>query len=63
VTTPDGAVAGRVVRAAGAAGAGGEERAFVLDLRDATDDRLRAVALATGVLWDCCTVAWEPGGG
>ena len=36
-------------------------RHYVIDIDEPVDDRLRATALAVGLLWDWYTIAWDAG--
>jgi hypothetical protein len=58
-----GADVARVVRTSGGAGPSGTQRRFVIALSDAADDRMRAVAVFVGVLWDWYISSWDAEGG
>jgi hypothetical protein len=63
ITDASGAEVARVVRVRGGAGPAGTERAFVIEVSDGADDRIRAAAVLVGVLWDWYIISWEAGGG
>lgn len=62
LTDAGGAEVARVTRVLGGAGPSGTDHAFVIDVRDGADDRFRAAALFTGVLWDWNIISWDAGG-
>jgi hypothetical protein len=63
IADASGAEVARVVRVRGGAGPAGTERAFVIEISDGADDRIRAAAMLVGVLWDWYIISWDAGGG
>jgi hypothetical protein len=61
LTDATGAEVARVTRVRGGAGPGGTDSAFVIDVRESTDDRLRAAALLAGVLRHWYSIPWDAG--
>jgi hypothetical protein len=62
ITDAHGADVARITRTLGGSGPSGTKRAFVIDIQDGTEERLRAAALFAGLLWDWNIISWEAGG-